>query len=197
MKARCCLAVALQTRQTAAIEASLSAVQTSQDVFKSWVRHVADAWNTTDWRVVAKSGIGVLPNEFGLGMKDRFPCRQWSSLWCTTLWDFQLWQADVVLVYLGTNDFHLGSPSGAEFQSAYVEFLMLVRSKYPQAMVLCIVPLLYSCSQESKWQTMLESLTEAVKGLEDKKVRLQFTGPTKKDKPIEQGKHEPKVSLLK
>ncbi|CAJ1336834.1 unnamed protein product [Effrenium voratum] len=110
-------------------------------------------------------------------MKDRFPCRQWSSLWCTTLWDFQLWQADVVLVYLGTNDFHLGSPSGAEFQSAYVEFLMLVRSKYPQAMVLCIVPLLYSCSQESKWQTMLESLTEAVKGLEDKKVRLQFTGP--------------------
>ncbi len=60
------------------------------------------------------------------------------------IWDFH-WQADVVLVNLGTNDFSTdGDPTEGEFVTAYVALLEKLRSKYPNALLLCtIAPLLW------------------------------------------------------
>ena len=125
---------------------------------------------------MAKSGVGVLPNEFGPGMKDLFPCREFSFR-CPAQWDFRQWQADVVLVYLGTNDFHLGNPTTAAFEQGYIDLLTLLRWKYPRALVLCIVPVMYACHADEKWQRMLQGITESVRSFHDARLRLHSTGP--------------------
>jgi lysophospholipase L1-like esterase len=48
--------------------------------------------------------------------------------------DFSRYQADVVVINLGTNDVGHGV-SGAQFQSAYVTLLRNVRAKYPNATI--------------------------------------------------------------
>jgi hypothetical protein len=47
----------------------------------------------------------------------------------TTLWDFSLCQPQVTVINLGTNDFGAGDP-GTAYETAYVNFVRTVRSKY-------------------------------------------------------------------
>jgi lysophospholipase L1-like esterase len=61
----------------------------------------------------------------------------------TPAWSFQQ-LADVVVVNLGTNDFAMGDPGEAEFNTAYSSLLDTIRSKYPEAWIFCMIgPLLY------------------------------------------------------
>ena len=58
------------------------------------------------------------------------------------LWDFSKWQPEKILVNLGTND--LSWVKGREmrkemYKKLYKEFLQLVRSKNPGAMILCVL----------------------------------------------------------
>lgn len=53
------------------------------------------------------------------------------------LWDFSRYQADAVVINLGTNDLS-HSVSKADFQSAYIAFLATVRSTYPNAEILVL-----------------------------------------------------------
>jgi lysophospholipase L1-like esterase len=58
-------------------------------------------------------------------------------------WDFS-WQADAVVINLGTNDFSTdGDPSEQVFVPAYVEFLGHLRDVYPGAYLLVIAPSLF------------------------------------------------------
>ena len=58
-------------------------------------------------------------------------------------WDYS-WQADVVVINLGTNDFSTdGDPTEQLFVSTYVEFLSHLRDVYPDAYLLPIAPLLF------------------------------------------------------
>jgi hypothetical protein len=60
----------------------------------------------------------------------------------TSVWDFS-WQADVVIVMIGGNDFAIGQPdestaarkpaTPAQFTAAYRTFVATLRAKYPQA----------------------------------------------------------------
>jgi lysophospholipase L1-like esterase len=58
----------------------------------------------------------------------------------SSAWDFSSWQADAVVVNLGTNDFSTSSdPTQEEFETAYTALLARVRTAYPNAVVLCTV----------------------------------------------------------
>eukprot|EP00441_Pelagodinium_beii_P020735 CAMPEP_0197657408 /NCGR_PEP_ID=MMETSP1338-20131121/44606_1 /TAXON_ID=43686 ORGANISM="Pelagodinium beii, Strain RCC1491" /NCGR_SAMPLE_ID=MMETSP1338 /ASSEMBLY_ACC=CAM_ASM_000754 /LENGTH=630 /DNA_ID=CAMNT_0043233767 /DNA_START=42 /DNA_END=1934 /DNA_ORIENTATION=- len=158
----------------------------NEDVFKTYERHLADAWGTSDWRVVAKSGISILPYLGGAEkvMELEFPCRTFWADWqgsCPIAWDFEDWQADVVSINLGTNDFAFGDAvTKASFQKGYKDLVVLVRSKYPKALILCIQPLQYSCGGGSaKLQAIVEGLEAAVEEMQqsgDRKVRYHTTG---------------------
>jgi lysophospholipase L1-like esterase len=52
-------------------------------------------------------------------------------------WDFNRYQADAVVVNIGTNDTSHGV-SGATFQSTYITFLRNVRAKYPNAAIIVL-----------------------------------------------------------
>ncbi len=93
---------------------------------------------------IAWSGKGVIFN-YGDDKDQPLPTLYERTLPTESgLWNFQ-WQADVVLVNLGTNDFSTdGDPTEGEFVPAYVALLEKLRSKYPNALLLCTVaPLLW------------------------------------------------------
>ncbi|MFD0819388.1 GDSL-type esterase/lipase family protein, partial [Micromonospora zhanjiangensis] len=52
-------------------------------------------------------------------------------------WDFSRYQADAVVINLGTNDVSHGVTT-AQFQNGYVSFLRTVRSKYPRAAIFAL-----------------------------------------------------------
>jgi lysophospholipase L1-like esterase len=70
---------------------------------------------------------GVLPSvyEYAVGTQDSTP------------WGFEP-PASVVVINLGTNDINLGDP-GTAFETAYVDFLQHVRSRYPDAWVFATI----------------------------------------------------------
>eukprot|EP00435_Cladocopium_sp_Y103_P028965 s1241_g7.t1 len=138
-----------------------------EDVFKTWAATLANAWGTRNWRTVAQSSIAVLPhNSYGMSfkaLKDQFLCSELTLYQpCQRPWDFDEWQADVVVLNLGTNDFIFVDPTEAEFEKAYLELIQIVRSKYPGALIFCIIPLAQSCKLEAKWRKMIDGITKAV-----------------------------------
>lgn len=66
---------------------------------------------------------------------ERFPLTGYSAT--SRPWDFARYQADAVVVNLGTNDKSHGVP-GPEFQSSYLAFLKTLRSKYPHATIFAV-----------------------------------------------------------
>ena len=99
----------------------------NQDVFQTYIRYMAEAWNTEDYNVIAKSGVSILDyGTTGVVMSQEWPCRQFWDTWqgaCPALWDFSTWQADVVTINLGTNDFAFGDPTQQQFRGGYFQFL--------------------------------------------------------------------------
>ena len=88
---------------------------------------------SADVVTIAYSGIGVYrnfgettPTAASLTMPRRYPY----AIPDTVLWDFSLYQPQVVVINLGTNDFGPGDP-GTAFETAYVSFVEAVRGKYP------------------------------------------------------------------
>jgi lysophospholipase L1-like esterase len=95
---------------------------------------------SADVVTIAYSGIGVYrnfgettPTAASLTMPRRYPY----AIPDTVLWDFSLYQPQVVVINLGTNDFGPGDP-GTAFETAYVSFVQAVRGKYPDAYFILI-----------------------------------------------------------
>jgi lysophospholipase L1-like esterase len=81
---------------------------------------------------IAWSGIGVYRN-FDGSTTNTMPVRYpYSIPNDATPWDFSLYQPDVVVINLGTNDFGPGDP-GTPYETAYAAFIKTVRSKYANA----------------------------------------------------------------
>jgi lysophospholipase L1-like esterase len=92
-----------------------------------------------DYVAVAYSGKGMyrnydgtLSNTMSLIYDRIFPDSLRSSKW-----DTKLWQPNVVVVNLGTNDFAKGVPDSNIFINTYLNFLKRVRSYYPDATIIC------------------------------------------------------------
>jgi lysophospholipase L1-like esterase len=82
---------------------------------------------------IARSGACLYPSSDGcIGMRDRWLRSAVSA--SSPAWDFSRYQANAVVINLGTND--LGHHvSSAQFQSAYITLLHEIRSKYPHATI--------------------------------------------------------------
>ncbi|MGB8295060.1 MAG: GDSL-type esterase/lipase family protein [Polyangia bacterium] len=95
---------------------------------------------SADVVTIAWSGIGVYrnygettPTAASLTMPKRYPY----AIPDTILWDFTLYQPQVVVINLGTNDFGSGDP-GTPYEDAYVAFIQSIRTKYASAYFILI-----------------------------------------------------------
>ena len=95
---------------------------------------------SADVVTIAYSGIGVYrnygettPTATSLTMPKRYPY----AIPDTVLWDFALYQPQVVVINLGTNDFGSGDP-GTPYETAYVSFVQTIRGKYPDTYFILI-----------------------------------------------------------
>ena len=90
---------------------------------------------SADVVTIAYSGIGVYrnfgettPTAASLTMPRRYPY----AIPDTALWNFSLYQPQVVVINLGTNDFAPSDP-GLPYETAYVSFVQSIREKYAGA----------------------------------------------------------------
>jgi lysophospholipase L1-like esterase len=91
---------------------------------------------------IAWSGKGIVCNygDDAQSCTDPFPPYYDRTLpgHADSTWDFGAFQPQVVIINLGTNDFSTNQdPSEAEFTDAYRDFLLHIRSKNPDALILC------------------------------------------------------------
>ncbi|HTB60437.1 MAG TPA: SGNH/GDSL hydrolase family protein [Polyangia bacterium] len=113
---------------------------------------------SADVVTIAYSGIGVYrnygettPTAASLTMPKRYPY----ALPDTVLWNFALYQPQVVIINLGTNDFGSGDP-GTPYETAYVSFVEAVRQNYADAYFILID--MYGGSRLTRLNDVLASL---------------------------------------
>ncbi len=144
-------------------------VATDEDAYASYASIASRAAKAAS-SLVAWEGRGMYRN-FDGSMDGLMP-----QLWPRTLgdqasskWDFSSWIADVVVVHLGTNDWVAGDP-GQPFSDAYAAFLGQVRSRYPNAWVLCALSPMLSGSDRDGARQRINGVVNAVKSRGDAKV---------------------------
>jgi lysophospholipase L1-like esterase len=161
---------------TAGFKVTGAPATSTEDVFKTYEYYLKEHWGIEDWSVIARSGIGVTDGWGQRPMHEQYVCSSFEFSGCPEQWDFFKWTADVVSINLGTNDFTFGTPTAAQFEKAYSDLVALVRAKYPQAVIFCIVPIIYSCFPSApKWTTMRTAI-ENVVNKADSKVHFIPTG---------------------
>ncbi|MGE4287899.1 MAG: GDSL-type esterase/lipase family protein [Salinivirgaceae bacterium] len=104
------------------------------NAYRSYGPEVARRLNA-QWMLTSVSGIGMTHSccDITYEMPDIY-----HSVNMTTgdyPWDFTKYPADVVTICLGQND---GVQDSVKFCSAYVSFIANIRSKYPQAQIICL-----------------------------------------------------------
>jgi len=99
------------------------------------------------WRTISRGGIGMFRNCNGCDppatIATVFPnvFFEMTPTPSSPKWNFNSWQADVVVIALGTNDFSAGVPDENGFKTAYSDFLTALRGYYPNAYILCTEPI--------------------------------------------------------
>lgn len=87
----------------------------------------------------------------------------------TSQWDFSTWQADAVVINLGTNDLSTAEdPTQAQFEGAYKDFVTKIRSKYPNAWILLTNGSMLSGTELTTVRTYLKDVATA---MNDPKVK--------------------------
>lgn len=119
----------------------------TENFLKSYAYLTAEALEA-DYSAVCYSGYGVLSGYTENGIKnDKLVMNEYEKACHLTgqediLWDFTRVKNDLVVINLGTNDasYCSGSASGRQqFTQAYVQMLLTVREKNPDAYILCIL----------------------------------------------------------
>jgi len=137
------------------------------------------------YMLTAVSGMGMHRNWSTPGpiMPDRYASIYSDPLDTSSRWDYSKYQADLVVVAIGTNDFSDGdkpdprpAPVESEFKHEYRRFLNHLRSVYPDAQFLLLnSPILEEHKNEilSRW---LHELKEERQELGDSKIDVfEFT----------------------
>ena len=117
----------------------------TENVLRSYATLVAEAF-CADYHIVAHSGLGVVRN-YGDPQKVSVNLATMPQRYSRTLdmddsegWNFLKWEADVVVINLGTNDFSTTPhPEKLVFQSEYEELIWRVRKVYGRVPVFCVV----------------------------------------------------------
>ena len=122
---------------------------------------------------IAVSGAGAYRN-YGGDMTNTLPMVYTRALTndATPVWDFRT-QAQAVLVNLGTNDIsnNKGDP-GTPWETAYAGLLQTVRSKYPDALIVCIIGPLLSGTDLTTIQGHIKNVVNARVAAGDRNVEL-------------------------
>lgn len=142
---------------------------TTEDATKTYAYKAAEKLGA-DYSMVSFSGYGIISGYSGDGNKvpEQSVPQYYEKLGNSggtylgdyvaqdTGWDFTKHQPDVIVINLGTNDSSYVKSDAAkkeEFTAAYAEFLKQVRSKNPDATILCTLGILgaelYSCIEDA------------------------------------------------
>jgi lysophospholipase L1-like esterase len=94
-------------------------------------------------------------------------------------WDYSAWQADAVVINLGTNDFStVSDPGEAEFEAAYVALLERVRGHYPGAFIFCTVGPLLGGADLTTARAYIASAVQQRRDAGDLQVKAFELAPT-------------------
>ena len=167
---------------------------TTEDNTKTYAYKTAKALDA-DYSMVSISGWGIVSGYTGDGTKNVTSVlpKQYSKLgysWASSIngkapqsreWDFSLFQPDFVVINLGTNDasYTKGNEKKiAEYTAAYVEFLKDVRSKNPQAKIVCSLGIMGA----DLYPALQKAVEEYQNQTDDKKVTcLRFANQSMAD----------------
>lgn len=144
-----------------------------------------------EYNVICKSGIGIMVSWDTLIMPEMY--NRLNPNDPNSLWDFKLYQPDVVVINLFQNDswlinysnhesfkarFGNKAPSKTEIIEAYKTFVYTIRGHYPDAHIICILGNMDVTKENSKWP---EYVNSAVNALEDSKIYTHFIPYKKTD----------------
>ena len=137
-----------------------------------------------DYHCICKSGIGISVSWFPLIMSEMYD--RLDPLDPNSQWDFSLYTPEIVVINLLQNDsWIVNLPDSDEFKlrfgdtapddafliSAYQEFVASIRSRYPQANIICTLGSMDAAKEGSKSMYHIET---AVANLNDKMVYTHF-----------------------
>lgn len=138
--------------------------------------HVAARATQADASVLAGSGWGIYSDNGG-NTQNVMP-----SLFTNTVgqqktpaWTFTA-KPQAVVINLGTNDASAHNLSADKFKPAYSAFLATIRSKYPDALILCAVGSMLSGVDRNNALTYLQELAASRAEQGDKKVKVLDLG---------------------
>lgn len=101
---------------------------------RSYARLTSQAFHAQDM-LVARGGCGLVKsNGNDANMPTRYPKTLCDG---TATWDFTSWIPDLVVIFLGINDFN-NSVTDANFKTAYTSFITTVRSHYANVPIILI-----------------------------------------------------------
>lgn len=100
----------------------------------TFARLTSKAYHAQD-KLIARGGCGMVKSN---GSDATMPVRYLKTL-CdgSTEWDFTSWVPDLVVIFLGINDFNNGV-TDANFKTAYTSFINTVRGRYKDAPIILI-----------------------------------------------------------
>lgn len=130
--------------------------------YNSYAAITARAFDA-EYMCTAVSGIRLTPYKGRSNLPSIFD-RLYPST-TAPLWDFSKWQADVVVVNLGENDY----PFPQNFTSAYIRFVQKIRSKYPNAEIFLLTGPM-SAGTNVKIINAINKAVETINSTGDKKV---------------------------
>jgi len=128
----------------------------------------------------SKSGIGILISWFPFVVTDIYDRTDPTD--STSKWDFSKYTPDVVVINLFQNDswlvnmpnqesfkhfFGTKKPDEATIIAAYKSFISIIRSKYPNASIICCLGSMDATREGSAWPGYIQT---AVAQLNDKKI---------------------------
>jgi lysophospholipase L1-like esterase len=136
------------------------------------------------YHCTAKSGIGIMVSWFPEIMPDIYD--RLNPADSTSKWDFSEYTPNIVVINLFQNDsWIVNMPQNAQFKArfgttkpteefiinAYKNFLQSIRSKYPEAQIICALGNMDATKTGSKWPGYIDT---AVQLLDDKKIVTHF-----------------------
>lgn len=136
------------------------------------------------YHCIGKSGIGIMLSWFPLIMPEMYD--RLDATDSTSKWNFQQYTPDIVVINLFQNDsWIIQQPNHAEFKhrfgtaapdesfiiESYKNFVQTIRSKYPNAHIICALGNMDATRQGSAWPGYIE---KAVAAIHDAKIYAHF-----------------------
>lgn len=144
----------------------------TEDPTKTYACRIARYFHA-DARFISMSGRGLLRDCAGAAFR---PVPEWVDFtaFChPEPWDYTRWQADIVVINVGTNDVAGGTP-GLEFEEAAKAFLKRIRDHYPKAWLLWVHGMM-----NTEMTDPIRRAVDAVRSEGDSRAACFFTEPVR------------------